>query len=174
MSGTYINRPGPNKWIGIIIDKYYNKTVPKPINLRPGYDIEYIRNTYQFPFPDKFEKMIEVEKIYDNLSIISLYETPQQWAIRRELVIGYHRPNIHNSKMAICFDCWKLAKIPDVKPKKTYFTGWRRYGYEIKPEDLMKYHWDNECSKAKTEDGSAQLIQRAYRNYRKRPISLAK
>ncbi|GBC05315.1 hypothetical protein RclHR1_06170019 [Rhizophagus clarus] len=181
MSGTYINRPGPNKWIGIIIDKYYNKTVPKPINHRPGYDIEYIRNTYQFPFPDKFEKMIEVEKIYDNLSIISLYETPQQWAIRvrntlqvliaegyesyyhlfclfgssgqgitktyysiyegRELVIGYHRPNIHNSKMAIY---------------------------------LMKHHWDNECSKAKTEDGSAWLIQRAYRNYRKRSISLAK
>ncbi|GBB95945.1 hypothetical protein RclHR1_02650016 [Rhizophagus clarus] len=212
MSGTYINRPRPNKWIGIIIDKYYNKTVPKPINLRPGYDIEYIRNRYQFP--DKFEKMIEVEKIYDNLSIIGLYETPQQWAIRvrntlqvliaegyesyyhlfclfgssrqgitktyystyevKELVIGYHRPNIHNSKMAICFDCWKLAKIPDVKPKKTYFAGWGRYGYEIEPEDLMKHHWDNECSKAKTEDGSARLIQRAYRNYRKRPISLAK
>ncbi|CAB4440080.1 unnamed protein product [Rhizophagus irregularis] len=26
--------------------------------------------------------MVEVEKIYDNLSIISSYETPQQWAIR--------------------------------------------------------------------------------------------
>ncbi|GBB83721.1 hypothetical protein RclHR1_01040026 [Rhizophagus clarus] len=76
--------------------------------------------------------------------------------------------------MAICFDCWKLAKISNVKPKKTYFTGWRRYKYEIKPEDLMKYHWDNKCSKAKTENRSAQLIQRAYRNYRKRPISLAK
>ena len=38
----------------------------------------------------------------------------------------------------------------------------------------MKLHLDNECSKAKTEDGSAQLIQRAYRNYRKRPVSLAK
>ncbi|GET02251.1 hypothetical protein GLOIN_2v1770221 [Rhizophagus clarus] len=119
--------------------------MPKPINLRPGYDIEYIRNTYQFSFPDKFEKMIEVEKIYDNLFIISLYETPQQWAIcvrntlqiliaegyesyyhlfylfrssgqeitktyysiykGKELVIGYHRPNIYNSKMVICFDC---------------------------------------------------------------------
>ena len=76
--------------------------------------------------------------------------------------------------MAICFDCWKLVKITDVKPKKTYFSGWRRYGYEIKSEDLMKYHWDNECSKAKTENGCAKLIQRAYRNYRKRPVSLAK
>ncbi|GES94262.1 hypothetical protein GLOIN_2v1792321 [Rhizophagus clarus] len=185
MSGTYINRPRPNKWIGIIIDKYYNKTVPKPINLRPGYDIEYIRNRYQFP--DKFEKMIEVEKIYDNLLLLvcmklhsnglfvqGITKTYYSTYEVKELVIGYHRPNIHNSKMAICFDCWKLAKIPDVKPKKTYFAGWGRYGYEIEPEDLMKHHWDNECSKAKTEDGSARLIQRAYRNYRKRPISLAK
>ncbi|PKC58483.1 hypothetical protein RhiirA1_470904 [Rhizophagus irregularis] len=38
----------------------------------------------------------------------------------------------------------------------------------------MKYHWDNECSKAKTPDGSARLIQKAYRNYRKRPVLLAK
>ncbi|GES95188.1 hypothetical protein GLOIN_2v1792321 [Rhizophagus clarus] len=52
----------------------------------------------------------------------------------------YYRPRIHKSQMAICFDYWKLLKITD----------------------------DNECSKAKTEDGSAQLIQRAYRNYRKR------
>ena len=82
MSGTHINRPRPNKFIDIILDEVYNKSVPKPINLRPGYDIEYIRNQYGFLFPGQFEKMVEVEKIYDNLSIISSYETPQQWAIR--------------------------------------------------------------------------------------------
>jgi hypothetical protein len=49
--------------------------------------------------------------------------------------------------MAICFDCWKLVKITDVEPKKEYFNRWRRYGYEIRPADLMKYHWDNECFK---------------------------
>jgi hypothetical protein len=214
MSGNIVNRPRPGKYIDIILDEVYNKSVPKPINLRPGYDIEYIRNRYGFLYPGQFEKMVEVERIYDNLSIISSYETPQQWAIRvkdtlqaliteghrsyyhvfclfgssgqgvtktyyddyegREVAIGYHRPNIHNCKMAICFDCWKLVKITDVKPKKTYFGGWRRYGYEIKSEDLMKYHWNNECSKAKTENGYAGLIQRAYRNYRKRPVSLAK
>src|SRR4051794_17519688 len=104
--------------------------------------LNIFRNRYGFPYPDQFEKMIEVKKIYDNLSIISLYETPQQWAIYvkdtlqalitegrgsyyhvfcffrsfeqgvtktyysnyegREVAIGYHRPNIHNSKMAIC------------------------------------------------------------------------
>jgi len=214
MSGNIVNRPRPNKSIDIILDKVHNQSVPKPINLRPGYDIEYIRNSYRFHYPGQFEKMIEVEKIYDNLSIISLYETPQQWAIRvkdtlqaliteghgsyyhvfclfgssgqgvtktyycnyegREVTIGYHRPNIHNSKMAICFDCWKLVKTTDEKPKKTYFSGWRRYGYEVKPEDLIKHHWDNECSKAKTQDGSARLIQRAYQNYKKQPETFAK
>ena len=145
MSGSHINRPRPGKCIDIILDKVYNKSVPKPINLRPGYDIEYIRNSYRCPYPGQFEKMVEAEKIYDNLSIISSYETPQQWAIHvkdalqvlitedhksyyhvfclfgssgqgvtktyynnykgREVTIGYQRPNIHNSKMAICFNC---------------------------------------------------------------------
>ena len=30
----------------------------------------------------------------------------------------YHRPRINKSNMAICFDCWKLVKITDIKPKK--------------------------------------------------------
>ncbi|GES83367.1 hypothetical protein GLOIN_2v986619 [Rhizophagus clarus] len=187
MSGSHINRSRSGKYIDIILNEVYNKSVPKPINLRPGYDIEYIRNCYRYHYPGQFKKMVEVEKIYNDLSIISSYETPQQWATQvknalqalitggyrsyyyefclfasfgqgitktyydnyeeREVTIGYQRPNIHNSKMAICFDCWKLVKIPDVKPKKTYFNGWQRYGYEIKPEDLMIHHWDNECFK---------------------------
>ena len=76
MSGNIVNRPRPNKFIDIILDKVHNQSVPKPNNLRPGYDIEYIRNSYGCPFPGQFEKMIGMEKIYDNLSIISLYETP--------------------------------------------------------------------------------------------------
>ena len=76
MSGTHINRPRPNKIIDIILDKVYNKSVPKPINLRSGYDIEYIKNRYGFLYPGQFEKMVKVERIFDNLSIISSYETP--------------------------------------------------------------------------------------------------
>ncbi|RIA87273.1 hypothetical protein C1645_828030 [Glomus cerebriforme] len=48
--------------------------------------------------------------------------------------------------------------VDDIKPKKTYFNGWCRYGYEVKSEDLMKYHWNNKCSKAKIENGYAGLI----------------
>src|SRR2546423_6005978 len=82
MSGNIVNRPRPNKFINIILDEVYNQSMPKPINLRSEYDIEYIRNNYGFPYSGQFEKMIEVKKIYNNLSIINLYETPQQWAIR--------------------------------------------------------------------------------------------
>jgi hypothetical protein len=35
MSGTHINRARPNKCIYIILDKIFNKSVPKPTNLRP-------------------------------------------------------------------------------------------------------------------------------------------
>ncbi|GBB90620.1 hypothetical protein RclHR1_17610009 [Rhizophagus clarus] len=38
----------------------------------------------------------------------------------------------------------------------------------------MKLYRDNKCTKARTENGSARLIQKAYQNYRKRPVSLAK
>jgi hypothetical protein len=64
--------------------------------------------------------------------------------------------------MAICFDC------------ETFCCGWRRYVNVVESSDLMQNYWNHECSKAKTQDGSAVLIQNAYRNYRKRPVSLAK
>ena len=51
MSGNIVNRPRPGKFIDIILEEVYNKSVPKPINLRPGYDIEYIRNRYGFLYP---------------------------------------------------------------------------------------------------------------------------
>ena len=36
----------PGAMVKIILDKIYNKTVPKPINLRLRYNIEYIFNCY--------------------------------------------------------------------------------------------------------------------------------
>src|SRR5581483_4178706 len=72
----------PGAMVKIILDKIYNKIVPKPINLHPGYDIEYVFN-YQ-PQTDnyRYEKVVEIEKQYDYLSIIRPHETPQQWANR--------------------------------------------------------------------------------------------
>jgi hypothetical protein len=68
--------------VTIILDKIYNKSVPKPASLCPGYDIEYTKAYCHIYTIDQFKKMVEMERIYDNLSIIRSYETPQQWANR--------------------------------------------------------------------------------------------
>jgi len=52
-------------------------------NLRPGYEMKYIKNYYayiSYSTPFDFEKALEAEKKFDNLSIIRSHETPQQWA----------------------------------------------------------------------------------------------
>ncbi|UZO09461.1 uncharacterized protein OCT59_029684 [Rhizophagus irregularis] len=164
------------------------------------YVSAYIVN---YCYSTDLKKIIGIEWEYDTLSVVKPGQSLVAWAVSvrirlQELLANqrfsvyhlhclfagfgngkmvnsdYNRPRINKNNMAICFDCWKLVKITDIKPKKTYFSGWCRYGYEIKSEDLMKYHWDNECSKAKTPDGSAQIIQRAYRNYKKQPETFAK
>ncbi|PKC58306.1 hypothetical protein RhiirA1_471161 [Rhizophagus irregularis] len=55
----------------------------------------------------------------------------------------------------------KLIKITDVEPEKTYFSRWRKYRYQLKPEDL-KHHWNHSCFKDKTEDKSCLLITHHY------------
>jgi hypothetical protein len=64
----------------IIIDKIYNKTVPKPINLRPGYDMKHVFNSYPQTDNYRYKKVVKIEKQYNHLSIIRPCETPQQWA----------------------------------------------------------------------------------------------
>ena len=110
-----------------------------------------------------------MEKEYDTLSVIKPGQSLIAWAVKAQIQLQellsnqrfsvYHRyclfagfgngrivnsnycqPRIHKSQTAICFGCWKLVKITDIEPKKTYFDGWRRYGYEVKSEDLMQNH----------------------------------
>src|SRR5436190_15935382 len=71
-----INMPG--LVINITLDKY-NKVLHKPVNNRPGYDINYI-SAYIRNYC--YRTNLETEKLYDYFSIIRLCETPQQWAIR--------------------------------------------------------------------------------------------
>src|SRR4051794_33200621 len=72
----------PGAMIKIILDNIYNKTVPRPINLRPGYDMEHVFKYYPQTDNYRYEKVVEIEKQYDYLSIIRPHETPQQWANR--------------------------------------------------------------------------------------------
>ena len=72
----------PGAMVKIIIDRVYNKIVPKPINLRPGYDMEHVFNYQHQTDNYRYEKVVEIEKEYDYLSIIRPHETSQQWANR--------------------------------------------------------------------------------------------
>ena len=59
--------------VTIIIDQVFNKSVPKPVNVP-----DMIWNM----FLTIILKLITIEKQYDDLSVIRLHETPQQWANR--------------------------------------------------------------------------------------------
>ena len=72
----------PGAMVKIILDNVYNKTVPRPINLRPGYDMEHVFNCRPQTVNYRYEKVVEIKKQYDHLSIIRPHETPQQWANR--------------------------------------------------------------------------------------------
>uniref|UniRef100_U9SNP0 Uncharacterized protein n=1 Tax=Rhizophagus irregularis (strain DAOM 181602 / DAOM 197198 / MUCL 43194) TaxID=747089 RepID=U9SNP0_RHIID len=80
----------PGDMVKIIIDRVYNKIVPKPINLRPGYDMEHVFNGPQTD-EYRYEKVVEIEKQYDYLSIIRPHETPQQWLIVWKVLLETNR-----------------------------------------------------------------------------------
>ncbi|CAJ0834783.1 2932_t:CDS:1, partial [Entrophospora sp. SA101] len=165
------------------------------------YVMVYIGNYFTFD-GKRYDELFDNERLFDTLSIIKQNETPAQWAIRVRVPLqnllnagkfsvyhrfalfasfgqgkfvnfDYYRPKIHKSHMAICFGCWKLVKIDDVNPKKSFHYSRQRYVDYLKPSELMISHWDNECDKPKTDFGKARIIQRAWRNYKNRPESLA-
>jgi hypothetical protein len=76
--------------------------------------------------------------------------------------------------MAICFGCWKLIKIDDVNPKKSFHFTRKRYFDRLVPSDLMINHWDNECDKLKTNFGKARIIQNAWRQFQEKELSNAR
>jgi hypothetical protein len=174
------------------------------VNRRPGYDMNCVRtHLYDISKADVIaipgysyreienwiHEMIETEREFDKLSIVKPGQTLTSWAINVRIPLQelwakkgklsvYHqyclfaekgeivnsrncRPKIHKSCMAICFYCWKLVKINDKRGC-------------IKAVDLLKNHWDLSCKIPITRDGSAHIIQMAYRNYRKRSTSFIK
>ncbi|PKY46407.1 hypothetical protein RhiirA4_420624 [Rhizophagus irregularis] len=56
--------------------------VQGPINLRTGYDMKHVFNSCSQTDNYRYEKVVEIEKQYDYLSIIRPHEPPQQWAER--------------------------------------------------------------------------------------------
>jgi hypothetical protein len=72
----------PGETVKIILDNIYNKSVPKPINLHPGYDMEHVFNYRPQTDNYQYKKVVEIEKQYDHLSIIRPHKISQQWAVR--------------------------------------------------------------------------------------------
>ncbi|CAG8594705.1 22046_t:CDS:2, partial [Racocetra persica] len=60
----------------IIIDEVFNKSVPKLINLRPEYDLKYVKKYYvkcgSYNY-NRVENMCKLEKRYNDLAIIRPY-----------------------------------------------------------------------------------------------------
>jgi hypothetical protein len=147
-------------------------------------------------------RVIDAERPYDSISMIFEGKTPTQWACRVRIalqdLIGsggtrstYHELCLHASYIqganfdkynysrgkpyengtAICFRCMKLMHINvNLGPKASQF-------------DLMKDHYDYECSRPqsvydssrpRTEFGCARVIQRLWRNFREREPSDAR
>ncbi|CAG8777113.1 19635_t:CDS:2 [Cetraspora pellucida] len=108
----------------------------------------------------RYEKVVKIEKEYDYLSIIRPHETPQQWAncVRGPLqeLLSKREYNVYH--VFCLFASFgegitkKLVKITEIKPKKLYFDGYCRWGYEVESKDLMKNHWNYSCFEAKTEE----------------------
>ena len=52
----------PGAMVKIILDNIYNKSVPKPNNLRSGYDMEHVFNYRPQTDNYRYEKVVEIEK----------------------------------------------------------------------------------------------------------------
>ncbi|CAJ0828381.1 8356_t:CDS:1 [Entrophospora sp. SA101] len=194
--------------ITIIIHGDKKGQLPKPFNNRPGYDMKYVMaifNKYDYYNSERIKNIFEIEKLYDNLSIVKQGESFIKWALRVRINLqdllsenklgmyhryclfasypggrledynnyqNYYRPKPLKNGTAICFGCWKIFRVNvNIKPKKIFDR--RRCIEIIKTRDLMLDHWDHECAKPKTDFGCARIIQRAWRNFKKRPESLA-
>jgi len=70
--------------ISIIINKK-DRTLPKPFNNRPGYDMRYVQSyvlNYCGYGGEQLERLYATKRLYDNLSIIRQDENLIQWAVR--------------------------------------------------------------------------------------------
>ncbi|PKC53181.1 hypothetical protein RhiirA1_479827 [Rhizophagus irregularis] len=100
--------------VNIIVDEQFNKAVTKPINNRPGYNMNYV---HAYICGNQIKNIIKVDQGDDIIT-----------QVKKGLEVIANK----------------------VKPRKVYWNGWHRYEYEVKSEDLMQYHWDSKCFKAKT------------------------
>ena len=106
--------------VTIILDKNYNKIVPRPINLRPGYDMEHVFNSHPQTDEYRYEKVVKIEKEYDCLSIVRHHETLQQWANR---VRGSLQELLSKREYSLYHVYCLLSSFGQLKSKTFYVNG---------------------------------------------------
>src|SRR5436190_8948120 len=114
----------PGAMVKIILDNIYNKTVPRPINLRPGYDMKHVFKYRPQTDNYRYEKVVEIEKQYDYLSIIRPHETSQQWANR---VRGSLQELLSKQEYSLYHVYCLFASFGQVK-STTYYVNGDLYG----------------------------------------------
>ncbi len=68
--------------INIILDKSFNKVIPKSVNNHPGWDMKYVSAYMRnYCFSTKIEKIIEIEWEYDTLSVVKPGQSLVGWAM---------------------------------------------------------------------------------------------
>ena len=72
--------------VTIILDEWFNKIVPKPINNRPGYDMKYV-NAYigNYCYGTNINKIIKIEREYDILSVVKPGQSLIAWVVKARI-----------------------------------------------------------------------------------------
>ena len=117
----------PGAMVKIILDNIYNKTVPRPINLRLRYDMEHVFNSCPQTDNYRYEKVVEIEKQYDYLSIIRPHETSQQWANR---VRGSLQELLSKREYSLYHVYCLFASFGQLK-SKTFYVNSSSFGYPV-------------------------------------------
>src|SRR4051794_16016855 len=106
--------------ITIILDKK-DRTLPKPFNNRPGYDMKYVASYVSNYAGFKFNELFDTERLYDNLSIVRNDENLIQWAVRvridQELLIKQKFSVYHNFCLFASYPGGKLEDFNYYRPK---------------------------------------------------------
>nr|CAG8643121.1 9500_t:CDS:2 [Entrophospora candida] len=163
--------------ITIILDKK-DRTLPKPINNRPGYDLKYIesyiRNYFGY-YTDPFKPLFDSERLYDKLSIMKQGENPNQWAVRVRANLQYLLSEkkysvYHRYCLFASFGKEKLINFDYYRPsihrsRMAICLGCMKLTQLLSfttliVKDLMQYHWNHECDKPKTDFGHQELYKR--------------
>ena len=120
------NRPGYDmKYVNAYIGNYcYGTNINKIIEIEREYDILLVVKPGQSLVAWAVSVRIRLQELL-TYQRFSLYYCHSLFAGfgngKMDNSYAYRQPRIHKSNMAICFDCWKLVKITNIKPKKNIF-----------------------------------------------------